>query len=282
LAASIFTADPSASSRTELNGPTITRSPSFRPDSTSKYFSPAMPVFTATNSARLSRTTKTPSSSLRSWPDFSSEACTLVRLGRLSLRGSRTILPSLSTTISRTVVAWIGTDTTLLRVAVVISAVQVNPGRTSGISSSTVTLTLKFVACVAAVGAPVAWIGLLPISVTLPVNVLPGIASIVIFAFCPSCTLGMSVSSTSTSASITDMSATVSRTVPALFMVPTTTVSPSSMLRRVMMPVIGDSMRTLLRLYLAFSSDASSCCMRRRCVSICRSDELTSACRIFS
>ena len=108
-------------------------------------------------------------------------------------------------------------------------------------------MTLKFVACDADV-APAAWIGLLPISVTLPVNVLPGIASIVTFAFWPSFTFGMSVSSTSTSASMTDMSAIVSSTVPALFIVPMTTVSPSSMLRRVTMPVIGDSMRTLLRL----------------------------------
>ena len=105
---------------------------------------------------------------------------------------------------------------------------------------------MKLVACAAAL-APAAWIGLLPISVTLPVKVLPGIASIVTLAICPSFTVGMSVSSTSTSASMTDMSATVSSTVPALFIVPMTTVSPSSMLRRVMMPLIGDSMRTLLR-----------------------------------
>ena len=43
------------------------------------------------------------------------------------------------------------------------------------------------------------------------------------------------------------MSATVSSTVPALFIVPMTTVSPSSMFRFVTMPLIGDSMRTLLR-----------------------------------
>ena len=41
----------------------------------------------------------------------------------------------------------IGTATTFLRVAVVMSAVQVNPGRTSGTSSSSVITTLKFVAC---------------------------------------------------------------------------------------------------------------------------------------
>ena len=45
-----------------------------------------------------------------------------------------------------------------------------------------------------------------------------------------------------------DMSAMVSRTVPALFIVPTTTFSPSSMLRRVTMPSIGDEMITWLRL----------------------------------
>ncbi len=90
--------------------------------------------------------------------------------------------------------------------------------------------------------------GLLPISVTLPLNFLSGIASIVIFAGCPSRIDGMSVSSTSTSASMTDMSAMVSITVPALFMVPMTTISPCSMFRRVTMPSMGDSIRTLLRL----------------------------------
>ena len=82
---------------------------------------------------------------------------------------------------------------------------------------------------------------------TWPLNVLSGSASIVIFAFWPSCTFGMLVSSTSTSAWMIDMSASVSSTVPALFIVPTTAVSPSWMLRRVTMPSIGDSMRTLLR-----------------------------------
>ena len=43
----------------------------------------------------------------------------------------------------------------------------------------------------------------------------------------------MSVSSTSTSASSCDMSAIVNSWLPALFIVPTTAVSPSSMLRRV-------------------------------------------------
>jgi hypothetical protein len=39
-----------------------------------------------------------------------------------------------------------GTASTLSRVAVVISAVQVKPGRTSGISPSICRVTLKFVA----------------------------------------------------------------------------------------------------------------------------------------
>ena len=68
-------------------------------------------------------------------------------------------------------------------------------------------------------------------------------ASIVTFATCPNWTSGMSVSSTSISASITDMSATVSNTVPALFIVPTTTFSPTSTLRRVTMPSKGASNR---------------------------------------
>ena len=43
------------------------------------------------------------------------------------------------------------------------------------------------------------------------------------------------------------MSASSNSTVPALFIVPITAVSPSWTLRRVTMPSIGDSMRTLLR-----------------------------------
>ncbi len=128
------------------------------------------------------------------------------------------------------------------------SAVQVNPGRTSGTSSSMITTTLKFVAWVVwAAAAPVAWMGLFPISLTCPLNVLSGRASIVILAGCPSWTLGMFVSSTSTSAWITDMSASVSSTVPALFIVPMTAVSPSWMFRRVTMPSIGETIVFLLR-----------------------------------
>ena len=84
------------------------------------------------------------------------------------------MLPLSSTITSRTVVAWIGTATARSsRVAVVISAVHVKPGRTSGISLVERDDDLEVRRLRAAL-APAAWIGLLPISVTLPVNVLPG------------------------------------------------------------------------------------------------------------
>ena len=67
----------------------------------------------------------------------------------------------------------------------------------------------------------------------------PARQTMVTFARCPIFTDGISVSSTSSSASTMDMSATVSSWVPALFIVPTTTFSPSSMLRRVTMPSNG-------------------------------------------
>ena len=154
--------------------------------------------------------------------------------------------------------AWMGTARASCRVAVVMSAVQLNPGRTSGTCWSSVTFTRKFVACWVELDAPACWMGLLPISVTWPGNVWSGSASMVTLAGCPMASAGMSVSSTSIWASMTDMSAIVISTVPALFIVPMTTVSPSSMFRRVMMPSMGDSMRTLLRLYFAESRPASS------------------------
>jgi hypothetical protein len=76
----------------------------------------------------------------------------------------------------------------------------------------------------------------------------------------PICTSGMSVSSTSISASMIDMSATVSSTVPGLFIVPTTTLSPSSMLRRVTMPSNGASNRDLRKLCWLLVRPASCCC----------------------
>ena len=86
----------------------MTWSPSFRPDSTSKYFSPAMPVLTGTNTRLVVL-------------DDEHAFELLARLARLQLgrpgrraerprplagvTGSRTMLPFSSTTISRTVVA---------------------------------------------------------------------------------------------------------------------------------------------------------------------------------
>ena len=115
-------------------------------------------------------------------------------------------------------------------------------------TSSRVTTTLKLVAVRWPLVWAVVWIGLLPISVTCAANVRPSMASIVIVTFWPSFTAGMSVSSTSISASMTDMSATVSSTVPALFIVPITTFSPSSTLRRVTMPSNGERNRDCDRL----------------------------------
>ena len=106
---------------------------------------------------------------------------------------------------------------TLLRVAVVISAVQVKPGpdvRHLFVERDD-DLELRRLPLPALLAVP-AWIGLLPISVTRPRNVRSGTASIVTRASWPSVTVGMSVSSTSTSASITDMSAIVSSTGPGV------------------------------------------------------------------
>ena len=83
-----------------------------------------------------------------------------------SVRCSLTMRPVSPRLTSRTVVAWIGTPTTLVRIAVVMSAVHVKPGRTPGTSSLRVTTTLKFVARESP--CSLLWIGLLPISVTMP------------------------------------------------------------------------------------------------------------------
>ena len=107
---------------------------------------------TGANTARPSRSTNTPSVSFRSCPgggsfDAESVGSTAFPRRRREELSSRTMLPFGSKSISRTVSAWMGTDTTFFRVAVVISAVQVKPGRTSGTSSSIVMTTLNVVAC---------------------------------------------------------------------------------------------------------------------------------------
>ena len=74
-----------------------------------------------------------------------------------------------------------------------------------------------------------------PISVTSPLILTPSSASTRTSASWPSVTLRMSVSSTSTSASITERSATVMITVGWKLWAPITT-SPSSLARLVTIP----------------------------------------------
>ena len=138
---------------------------------------------------------------------------------------------------------------TSFRVAVVMSAVHVKPGRTSGIGSSSDhdhlevgRLRRRRAAVPAGLDRAVADLGDVPLERPVRQRVDGDLRQLAELTF------GMLVSSTSTSAWITDMSASVSSTVPALFIVPMTAVSPSWMLRRVTMPSIGDSMRTLLEI----------------------------------
>ena len=122
---------------------------------------------------------------------------------------------------------------TLGLLAVVIFALQERPGRRSLGGLSRVTTTLKSLASSVPVvdcevATPVvrrrAWS---PTSVTWPLRMRPGKASMVTSAGWPSLTLTMSVSSTLTSAVMTLMSARVIRVDPSAFWMPTTTVSPS-------------------------------------------------------
>ena len=125
-----------------------------------------MPILIGTNTALPSRTTNTPSISLRVCPGFSSDAWTVGRRGRRP--PGRRLLHDLPLVVVHELADRRRLDrhaTAPVRVAVVMSAVHVKPGRTSGILAVDRHATLKLVACVAA--APVAWIGLLPISVTL-------------------------------------------------------------------------------------------------------------------
>ncbi len=79
----------------------------------------------------------------------------------------------------------------------------------------------------------------LPISVTCPLKILLGMASIVMSAVWPSCTLTMSVSSTFTSAVIRDISAMVMMVLPSEFWMPGTTDSPTRTGRLVTTPSSG-------------------------------------------
>src|SRR5260370_32049217 len=120
---------------------------------------------------------------------------------------------------------------TLVRVAVVILAVQESPGRIlSGGSSGAIT-TLKSLAswldtALWEAARPVERrMAVLPISTTWPLYVLFGMASIAMSAFWSSFTLTISVSSTLTSAVISDMSAIGMIVLAAEFCMPGTTVS---------------------------------------------------------
>ena len=129
--------------------------------------------------------------------------------------------------------AWIGIVTAPWRVAVVILAVVDSPGRKLSGGCSSVTTTLKSLASSVAmvcceVETPVErTTALLPISVTLPAKVRLGMASMLTCAGWPILMFTMSVSSTFTSAVMTDMLAIVIRVLPGEFWMPMTTVSPS-------------------------------------------------------
>jgi hypothetical protein len=70
---------------------------------------------------------------------------------------------------------------------------------------------------------------------------------------------GTSVSSTSSTASISDRSPIVRSTVPGLFIVPTIAVSPSSTFSRVTRPAIGAVITVLASRSTASRSDARAC-----------------------
>ena len=134
---------------------------------------------------------------------------------------------------------------TFFLVSVVIFAVVESPGRRFSGGLSTVTTTLKSLAsCVAIVCCEVETpvertTALSPISVTRPLKALLGMASMVTSAGCPILMFTISVSSTLTSAVITDMSAIVISVLPGEFWMPMTTVSPSRTGKLVTMPANG-------------------------------------------
>ena len=131
-----------------------------------------------------------------------------------------------------------GTLRTLSWTAVMISTVAVMPGFRRSCASLTRTVTRKFVtsSCVPAMLV----IPEFPTSVTTALSVVSASASTSISAPCPILTSTMSVSSISTSTSMSERSERVMMTVPGAFIVPVTTFSPSSTLRRVTTPSIGE------------------------------------------
>ena len=138
-----------------------------------------------------------------------------------------------SCVLVRMVSAWMGMASVLPRVAVVILAVVERPGRRSCGGSWSVTTTLKsfassLVEACCDVERPLErTMALSPISETVPWKTFFGIASMVTSADWPSRTFTISVSSTLTSAVMTDMLAIVISVLPSAFWMPMTTDSPS-------------------------------------------------------
>ena len=110
---------------------------------------------------------------------------------------------------------------------------------------------------------------LLPISVTLPLKVLLGMASIVTSADCPMRTFTMSVSSTLTSEVITDMSAMVISRLPGEFWMPITMFSPMCTGRLVTIPSRGAAKLNLFSTSFRRVSVAPYCPRRVRAVCSC-------------
>ncbi len=146
------------------------------------------------------------------------------------------------------------------RTAVTTSPVAERSGRTPAGGSRSATRTSKSTAWSPAwAWGPTPWTDELPIFRTLPASGRPGKASISTEAESPTETRGMSVSSTSSTASISVRFEIVRSRLPGLFMVPTTAVSPTSTLRRVTRPDMGARITDLSRRSSASLSPARAC-----------------------
>ena len=126
---------------------------------------------------------------------------------------------------------------------VMTSAVTEKPGRMRSGGWSSLTRTLKLIASEVVMrpwsSGSVLEIGEFSTCVTIPSKARFGYASIERIAFCPTWTLGTSVSSTISTASTVAMSEIVISCVPGLFIVPMTVTSPSLTGRFVTTPSIG-------------------------------------------
>ena len=202
--------------------------------------SPAMPFFTSRKTLRPPAAMKTPSCS--------------------------TLAPFFpGSSLSRITRAAIGTARTSFFSSMMMSAVAEKPGfSVSGGWSRVMTVLKSLDSAVVVLAALAEVMAELPTSVTVPFMILPGMASTVTSARLPIRTFTTSVSSTRTSASMTERSAMVSSTVPGLFMVPMMATSPSSTFRLVTMPSMGETMEVLRMASLVLFSEALACSMRCR------------------